>query len=156
MDESYFGKRKYNRGRLQRYAWVFGAIDIISKEFMMRTVPNRRCESIGPLIKEYVLRESVVHTDKYATYLSFFSHTDEYEHGTVNHKLYFVDPETGIHTQHIENLWGQFKKFKRMKSYSKLRYLDHYIVEFAIRKKYDKLSKWKMFRELLDICIKVL
>ncbi|KAI4293427.1 hypothetical protein PAPHI01_2701 [Pancytospora philotis] len=63
MYESYFGKRKYNRGRLQRYAWVFGAIDIISKEFMMRTVPNRRCESIGPLIKEYLLRESVVHTD---------------------------------------------------------------------------------------------
>ncbi|KAI4293460.1 hypothetical protein PAPHI01_2734, partial [Pancytospora philotis] len=60
--------------------------------------------------KLYVLRESVVHTDKYATYLSFFSHTDEYEHGTVNHKLHFVDPETGIHTQHIENLWGQFKK----------------------------------------------
>ncbi|KAI4293528.1 hypothetical protein PAPHI01_2802, partial [Pancytospora philotis] len=142
MDESYFGKRKYNTGRLRRYVWVFGAIDVTSREFMMHSVPNRKCESIGPLIKEYVLRDSTVHTDKYATYLSFFSRTDEYEHGYVNHKLHFVDPETGIHTQHIENLWGQFKKFKRRKCYSKLRYLDYYIAEFTLRKKYNKKSKW--------------
>ncbi|KAI4293352.1 hypothetical protein PAPHI01_2626 [Pancytospora philotis] len=156
MDESYFGKRKYNTGRLRRYAWVFGAIDTTSKEFMMQSVANRKCESIGPLIKEHVLRDSIVHTDKYATYLAFFSRNDEYEHGWVNHKLNFVDPETGIHTQHIENLWGQFKKFKRKKCYSKLCYLDLYIAEFTMRKKYGKLSMWKMFEELLDICIKVL
>ncbi|KAI4293359.1 hypothetical protein PAPHI01_2633, partial [Pancytospora philotis] len=126
MDESYFDKRKYNTGRIQRHAWVFGAIDIVSKEFMMHPVSNRKCGSIGPLIKEYVLRDSIVHSDKYATYLAFFSRTDEYAYGWVNHKLHFVDPETGIHTQHIENLWCQFKKFKRRKSYSKLHYLDHY------------------------------
>ncbi|KAI4293505.1 hypothetical protein PAPHI01_2779 [Pancytospora philotis] len=75
--------------------------------------------------------------------MSFFSRTESYEHGHVNHKLHFVDPETGVHTQNIENLWGQFKKFKRRKGYSKLCYLDHYIAEFTLRKRYDKKSKWK-------------
>ncbi|KAI4293516.1 hypothetical protein PAPHI01_2790 [Pancytospora philotis] len=92
---------------------------------MMRTVPNRRCESIGPFIKEYVLRESVLHTDKYATYLSFFNQTDEYEHGTVNHKLHFGKSsiEFWRENQNFENSqvqcpmpWNNIEElFKRLK-----------------------------------------
>ncbi|CAF4302157.1 unnamed protein product, partial [Rotaria sordida] len=32
IDESAFGKRKYNRGRLVKTQWVFGGIDIITKQ----------------------------------------------------------------------------------------------------------------------------
>ncbi|KAI4292760.1 hypothetical protein PAPHI01_2034 [Pancytospora philotis] len=156
LDESYFGRRKYNAGRLQRFTWVFGAIDTTSKEFKMRVVPNRTVETLGPLIREFVARDSTVHSDKHAAYLAFFSRTEEYKHGHVNHKLNFVDPETGVHTQHIENLWSQFKKFKSRKGYSKLCLLDHYIAEFTLRKKYDKASKWRLFNELLELCIKLL
>ena len=37
-----------------------------------------------------------------------------YTHKTVNHRWHFVDPQ-GIHTNTIENMWGQFKgKLRRM------------------------------------------
>ncbi|KAI4293332.1 hypothetical protein PAPHI01_2606 [Pancytospora philotis] len=126
IDESYFGKRKYNTGRNQRFAWVFGVIDTESKEFSMRCVVNRKVETLGPLIREFIVHDSDVHSDRHAAYLAFFSRTEEYTHGHVNHKVNFVDPETGVHTQNIENLWSQFKKFKRRQGYSKLCYLDHY------------------------------
>ncbi|KAI4293526.1 hypothetical protein PAPHI01_2800 [Pancytospora philotis] len=122
----------------------------------MRCVVNRRVETLGPLIREFIVHDSNVHSDRHAAYLAFFSRAEEYTHGHVNHKVNFVDPETGVHTQNIENLWSQFKKFKRRKGYSKLCYLDHYIAEFTLRKKYDKNTRWELFKELVEMCIKVL
>ena len=29
--------------------------------------------------------------------------------GTVNQKYDFMDPDTGIHTQHVERIWGSAK-----------------------------------------------
>ena len=52
------------------------------------------------------------------------------EHRTVNHSLYFVDPNTGVHTQNIESLWNQVKyKFKKMKGV-KREFLQLYLNEF--------------------------
>ena len=45
-------------------------------------------------------------------------------HATVNHSLEFVNPVTGVHTQHVESYWNRVKmKFKRMIS----SYLDEYM-----------------------------
>lgn len=32
-----------------------------------------------------------------------------YRHGMVNHTLYFVDPDTNIHTNTIEGVWSLVK-----------------------------------------------
>ena len=47
IDESKFGKRKYNRGRIVEGPWVFGGVDKISGDFFMVTVPKRDKDIIG-------------------------------------------------------------------------------------------------------------
>ena len=52
-------------------------------------------------------------------------------HATVNHSLEFVNPVTGVHTQHVESYWNRVKmKFKRMKGVHDTMlssYLDEYM-----------------------------
>lgn len=95
---------------------------------------------------------SNVHTDEHASYISFFSNNSQYIYDNVNHKTNFVNPVTGTHTQNIENLWSQFKKFKRRKGYSKLQYLSSYLDEFRLRKKINQETRWKLFEILLNAC----
>ena len=33
-----------------------------------------------------------------------------YDHHTVNHSRWYVDPHTGAHTQHIERAWRTYKE----------------------------------------------
>ena len=40
IDESKFGKTKYNKGRLVTGQWVFGGICHKTREFFVTTVPN--------------------------------------------------------------------------------------------------------------------
>ena len=55
IDESKFGKRKYNRGRQVDGAWIFGGIERHNPErcFLVR-VPDRSAATLIPLIKRYI------------------------------------------------------------------------------------------------------
>ena len=118
----------------------------------MKVIPDKTSLTLENLIKEHIECGTTVHTDQFSSYISFFSDNTDYNYGNVNHKYNFVDPITGVHTQNIENLWSQFKKFKRKKSYSKLKYLQLYLDEFKVRKEYDNLSRWRFFELLFYIC----
>jgi transposase-like protein len=141
LDESCFGKRKYNVGRNGNQVWVFGGIDTTTGSFFARIVPNRKVETLGPVIRSFVIPQTTVHTDEHASYISFFNNNTQYLYDNVNHKTNFVNPVTGTHTQNIENLWSQFKKFKRRKGYSKLQYLSSYLDEFRLRNKFNKETR---------------
>ena len=74
---------------------------------------------------------TIIWSDEWAAYrrvqqLPFVS-----THATVNHSLEFVNPVTGVHTQHVESYWNQVKtKFKRMKGVHNTMlssYLDEYM-----------------------------
>ncbi|WUR03438.1 uncharacterized protein VNE69_05034 [Vairimorpha necatrix] len=77
IDESKFGKRKYNKGHKVDGVWVLGM-----------------AETLEDLIKEYVLPGSIIYTDCWKGYVNF-KKIGIYEHYTVNHSIGFVNPTNG-------------------------------------------------------------
>jgi hypothetical protein len=59
-----------------------------------------------------------------------------YKHLSVNHSENFVDPDTGVNTNLIENLWMRLKSTLRRKYQRNFQELEGYIAEFCWRKKY--------------------
>ena len=58
-----------------------------------------------------------------------------FNHQTVNHSVNFVDPVTGVHSQHAESNWSVAKdKFKKMKGNTNPNFLQEYLKEFIWRR----------------------
>ncbi|CAF3307908.1 unnamed protein product, partial [Rotaria sp. Silwood2] len=73
IDDSAFGKRKYNRGRLVKTQWVFGGIDIITKQCFLVEVEKRDAATLLPIIQNYILPGNVCNFELFQTI--FFSGT---------------------------------------------------------------------------------
>ena len=108
IDESKFGKTKYNRGRVVKGQWVFGAICHETREFFVTTVDKCDKKTLLPIICERIRPGSVIFSDCWKAYQTI--NQLEFKHKTVNHTYNFVDPTTYAHTQNIENLWWQIKR----------------------------------------------
>ena len=87
---------------------------------------NRRAETLKSLINRYIIRGTKIHSDMHPSYLFIFNNDTGYDYNNVNHKTNFVNPVSGAHTQNIENLWSQFKRWKRRYGYTSKQYLDLY------------------------------
>ena len=56
IDESCFGKRKYQRGRMiTSQQWVFGDIDLTTRQCFLVPVAHRNANTLIPIIEEYIL-----------------------------------------------------------------------------------------------------
>ena len=51
IDESKFGKCKYNKGRRVEDIWVFGGIDRRTRECFLVPVEDRSCETLIPILR---------------------------------------------------------------------------------------------------------
>ncbi|CAG8708509.1 11650_t:CDS:2, partial [Ambispora leptoticha] len=81
IDESKFGKRKYNRGYHVEGVWIFGGVERTPERKMFAmAVDDRSAETLLFLIEE-----------------------------NINPGLNFVDPITGTHTNTIEGTWNGIK-----------------------------------------------
>ena len=102
----------------------------------MEVVPDRSAATLLPILQAHVATGTTVYSDHWAAYNSVQSLGNVASHGTVNHSLNFVDPVTGIHTQHIESYWNRVKtKLKRMKGCHEHQ-LASYLDEFMWRERY--------------------
>jgi hypothetical protein len=54
IDESAFGKRKYNRGSLRETHWIFGGIERGINKIFAVPVPNRKRGTFWPIIFKYI------------------------------------------------------------------------------------------------------
>ena len=116
IDESYFLKPKYNRGRYGSGRWVFGAVERDSGLCFLQTVENRTKATLEALIIEWILPGSHIISDGWAAYNEIETiHNGIYTHQVIIHSDNFVDPyDKNIHTQNIENLWSRVKyKFRK-------------------------------------------
>ena len=109
IDESKFGKRKYNVGRLVEGQWVFGAVCRETRECFMVPVAKRDSATLLYVIKERILPGTTIISDCWKAYNCL--EEEGYRHLTVNHSLNFVDPNNkATHTNNIERLWREAKK----------------------------------------------
>lgn len=119
IDESKFGKRKYNVGRVIEGQWVFGGICRETREFFMVPVADRTSATLLEIIRNYIHPGSTIISDCWKAYDCLGS--EGYQHLKVNHSLNFVDPDTGAHTNRIERHWRDTKnlvpKYGRRKAH---------------------------------------
>jgi len=81
IDESIKFKRKYNRGRIGAdEQWVFGGVERESGRIFMIEVPNRRADTLLPIIQEYILPGTTIISDGWAAYNAISELPENYVH----------------------------------------------------------------------------
>jgi hypothetical protein len=107
IDESKFGRRKYNRGHPIKGQWVFGGVERESGRTFFVPVPDRFAETLLAVICDWTVPGTTVISDCWGAYYDLEEHG--YPHLTVNHSIGFVDPVSGAHTNTIESHWRHLK-----------------------------------------------
>nr|XP_036223396.1 uncharacterized protein LOC118681731 [Bactrocera oleae] len=136
IDESKFGKRKYNKGRRVEGHWVLGMVEDGSENLRLEVCPDnvRSAEVLIPLIEKPVAPGTIICTDCWKAYDCLSTHG--YEHRRVNHS----DPdnpfvaEDGTHTQRIESQWRVMKRFFSKDNYNNPENFADLIIEYVWRK----------------------
>lgn len=116
-------------GRIVPEQWIFGGYDPIDKQGFLIPVPHRDAATLLPIINQYILPGTTIHSDMWAAYNNIGQMG--FQHQTVNHSLHFVDPQTGVHTNHVEAMWQRAKsKFKSMMGPTNRDSIPDYLSEF--------------------------
>ena len=131
IDESKFGKTKYNRARYIEGQWVFGGICRQTKACFLVPVAQRGKDTLLPIIRAHILPGTRVMSDMWKACLK----DEGYSYLTVNHSLNSVDPDTGAHIQRIENTrWGVKRSMPCTGTSKDL--FESYLLEWMWRKHY--------------------
>lgn len=117
IDESLFRhKPKYHRGRATEHEiWVFGIADTSYSpaRVYLEVVQNRSAAVLLPIVQRVCRAGSIIVSDQWRSYNNIDSLG--FEHRTVNHSLYFVEPITNTNTQTIESYWAKVKSRIKIK-----------------------------------------
>jgi hypothetical protein len=156
IDESLFVKVKHHKGKdLSRsQVWVFGFYERddtrSNKRCLFVVVPKRDAYTLLNLIYHYCLENSIIHSDCWAAYNRIKQLDKRFEHYQVNHDLYFVDPQTRVHTNSIESMWRQVKCGIDKNKGVNRDYLQSYLDEFCWRHN-NQVGRTGACEKLLDL-----
>lgn len=151
IDETKIGRRKYNRGHKVEGVWMIGGIERSklknnvkneNKKLFMCSIKTRDSDSIKNIILKHVKKGTTIYTDLWKGYSNL--NKIGYKHGTVNHKKYFKDPVTKVHTNNIESLWNAVKHTIPIRNRNK-KYIALHLKEFQWRKRYKEQNIWRQF-----------
>lgn len=133
IDESMFSKRKNNVGRVLPQQWVFGGICRETSECFLVQVPDRKAATLMKAIKKHIKKGTTIYSDSWRAYQTNELEKDGFDHFKVNHHYNFVDPETGVHTQTVERMWGSAKWRNKKHRGTARHHLESYLAEFIWR-----------------------
>ncbi|KAG0442391.1 hypothetical protein DMUE_0300 [Dictyocoela muelleri] len=97
IDESLFFRRKYERGRIRQQQWVLGMVERESKLCSFFLLPNRRGDTIIPIIFNNIRPGTTIITDSWAAYNRLREYPD-FTHMNVNHSISLSIPMIPIST----------------------------------------------------------
>ena len=86
-----------------------------------------------PIIQDHILPGTCVMSDLWRAHDCL--NDEGFQHFTVNRSLNFVDPDTGAHTQNIENTWWVAKRSLPQTGRSRDMF-ENYLLEFLWRRHY--------------------
>ena len=118
---------------------------------VMKIVQCRDPATLLPVIQQHVRPGTVVWSDEWAAYQRVQQLPQVSQHGTVNHSVEFINPTTGVHTQHVESYWNRVKtKFKQMKGVQETM-LSSYLDEYMWRERHGRTGSTAMQNIFRDI-----
>jgi len=125
--------------------WIFGGVDLGTKQFFMEMVPRRDAATLTGVIQRMILPGTRIWSDEWRAYHQL--QALGYVHQTVNHSVRYVDPVTGCHTNDIESRWRACKAtFKRRNGVPR-QYLPNYLDEYMWR---AQRAEANMLNDILD------
>jgi ISXO2-like transposase domain len=138
IDESVLARRKPGnaQGRPVREQWVFGGVDLTTKQFFIELVPRRDEPTLTPIIQRNIVAGTTIWSDMWAAYNNLPA--AGYPHQTVNHTLRYVDPVTGCHTNDIESRWNACKSTLKAKWGVPRSSLPSYVDEYMWRRRRER------------------
>jgi hypothetical protein len=105
VDESKFGKRKYNRGKHVEGTWVIGGIERTGAgRFFVEAPEQKDPATIYNVLSRRLKDGTIPYSDCCKGYVDV-EELPELPHCTVNHSTGFVNPEAGAHTNTTWAKW---------------------------------------------------
>jgi transposase-like protein len=105
---------------------------------VLKVLKNRREREATKHVKEYILKDATVYTDKLASYQNLGT---DFEHKVIDHAEKYVDGV--VHTNGLENFWCLLKRgikgtYVSIEPFHLFRYLDEQAFRFNERTDTDK------------------
>ena len=151
IDESKFGKVKYNKGHRVEGVWIFGGVEhTTQRRLFLEAVPNRKKETLEEVLLRKVELGTIIYSDGWKGYSNLKN--IGYQHMVVNHSKHFLDPLTGVHTNTVEGTWCALKSKTPIRNRTEALVEQH--LETFIWKRENKSHMWEAFSaEYLNILL---
>ena len=148
LDESKFGKRKYNKGHHVEGVWVVGGVERTNeRKIFALSVTTRDKDILKSIISDHVLPGSIIYTDAWKAYVPAIEELNanenmNFKHGIVNHKKEFKS-EDGVCTNTIEGNWNGLK-CNLTSQHMKPKVIDRKLLA-SIWRRQNKKQLWEAF-----------